>query len=270
MKRTYLYFLTIITWLMPALLHAAVWSPTWTKNETSTHVLYKDLSTNCLASSFDFLQRDTENGFGYYMFYCENTADNPGTVNVEYFLKDKVVLEKGAAYTFSMKVKTLWNYKYLRNAKVKVQLRDGTTSNANVLCELGDVDLNFDGDGTAQTKSLDFGSAPAEGYICLTLTGDYIETKKSYNVWFSDFSIDKSTASPPIITKQPEMSPNIDVNNVPTLSVTATGENLKYKWYYTSPGMTWRDCGCQSSSFTPPHFLSRLPIQVCCKQFGRR
>ena len=47
MKRTYLYFLTLITWLMPALLHAAVWSPTWSLDEATEHVSYEDHSTNC-------------------------------------------------------------------------------------------------------------------------------------------------------------------------------------------------------------------------------
>lgn len=234
MKRTYLYFLTLITWLMPALLHAAtaVWSPTWPWEEKTEHVSYEDHSTNCPNNCY--FMDDVENGFLYYLYYEDNpnitnTPDNPGYLNVKYFLKDKVVLEKGASYTFSMKVMTRWTYRNLRNAKVRVQLRDGTTSSAKVLRELGDIDINFDSGGSAQTKSLDFGSAPAGGYICLTLMGELIGT--IYTVALSDFSIVKGAVSPPVITKQPTMSPNIDVDNVPTLSVTATGENLKYtRW----------------------------------------
>ena len=158
MKRTYLYFLTLITWLMPALLHAAVWSPTWSLDEATEHVSYEDHSTNCPNNCY--FMDDVENGFLYYLYYEDNpniinTPDNPGYLNVKYFLKDKVVLEKGASYTFSMKVMTRWTYRNLRNPKVRVQLRDGTTSSAKVLRELGDIDINFNSDGSAQTKSLD-------------------------------------------------------------------------------------------------------------------
>lgn len=257
MKRTYLYFLTLITWLMPALLHAAtaVWSPTWSLDEATEHVSYEDHSTNCPNNCY--FMDDVENGFLYYLYdednpNITNTPDNPGYLNVKYFLKDKVVLEKGASYTFSLKVMTRWTYRNLRNAKVRVQLRDGTTSSAKVLRELGDIDINFNSDGSAQTKSLDFGSAPAGGYICLTLMGELIGT--IYTVELSDFSIVKGAVSPPVITKQPTMSPNIDVDNVPTLSVTATGENLKYRWYYKRTDSGWTDSYCESSSFTPSVF----------------
>ena len=183
-----------------------------------------------------------------------NTKANPGNLNVEYFLLDKVSLDAGGTYTFSMKVATNWTYLYLQNAKMKVQLRDATTSDANVLCELGELDLYYEGDGTGKTHSLTFGNAPEEGYLCLTLTGEHTGT--SYLCYFSDFSIaiGKAASSAPVITMQPETSLNIDVDNVPTLQVSAQGENITYKWLYQSSGSIWSDCGCASPSFTPSIF----------------
>ncbi len=256
MKRFYLNLLMLIAWLIAAPLNAAIWSPTWTWQKMSEHVAYQDHSTNCTASKIYLMDTNGSNDFKYYVYKSQNTEDNVGYVNVDYFLLDKVTITESSSYTFSMKAETNWDYVNLRNAKMKVQLRDGTTSDSKVLCELGEVDLYFNGKGSAKTKSLTFGSAATEGYICLTFTGELIGS--IYSCTFSNFSIEKETSSEvPVIIEQPTTSLNIDVEDVPTLSVTAIGENLSYSWYYQFPGSTWISLdGEDSSSFKPTYFYA--------------
>ena len=163
------------------------------------------------------------------MYDGKNTSDNKGNVNVEYFLLDKVSLTEGSSYMLSFKVASDWTYKYLTNSKVKVLLRDGTSSDSKILRDLGEVDLYFDGDGVFNLRSLPIASAPAESYVCLLFTGDLVGPVISAQ--FSDFTIDTSVA-PPTITRQPESNLNYDVDKVTTLNVNANGDNLKYQWYY--------------------------------------
>ena len=186
------------------------------------------------------------------MYKGNNTSDNPGNVNVEYFLLDKVTIDAEGTYTFFMNVTTDRTYKYLKNAKVKVQLRDAAASDANVICELGEIDLYFDGDGSGKTKSLTFGSAPTEGYVCFVYTGELVG--QIYKCIFSDFSIGEPVSESPVIMKQPETSLNIDVDNVPTLSVTAYGKGLAYKWYYQFPRSTWISLDETGPSLKLPFF----------------
>lgn len=256
MKRFYLYILMLIAWLISAPLSAAIWSPQWAWQKMAEHVTYQDHSTNCIAGSRYMLATvDASNAFEYYIYKCQNTEDNVGYLNADYFILDKVTITESASYTFSMKVATSWDYVNLRNAKVKVQLRDGTTSDSKVLCEIGEIDLYFNSGGSGKTKSLTFGSAATEGYICLTFTGEHIGS--IYSCTFSNFSIEKETSGVPAIIEQPATSLNIDVDNVPTLNVTAAGESLSYSWYYQFPGSIWISLsGEEGSSFKPTYFYA--------------
>lgn len=236
-------FVVISLWLVTTVAQAdSVWAPTWTwRDEIIDYVSYVDHSSNCTSSVHDeddetrcfpqicYLEGD--NSFGYRMYAGQNTENNVGSLDVEYFLMDKVVLEAGGAYVLKFNVITDLIYWGLRDAKVKVQLTDCISSDANVLKDLGEIDLCFNTDGQRKMMMLDIDSAPAECYVRLILTGKLIF--ETYSCYFSDFSIERSgiVSSPPVITKQPETSLNFDIDNIPTLSVEASGEKLSYKWY---------------------------------------
>lgn len=252
MKRIFLCLFTLVLWCITASLHAAVWSPTWAWQKTYDHVSYENHSTNCFSDGIEFLDVDEANGFTCRIYDCSNSKTNVGNVNVDIFLSDKVTLEETSSYTFSMKVNSFWNYIQMQNAKVKLQIRDGMTSDSKVLCEMGEIGLFYNTNGSYQTTSVNFSSAPVEGYFCMTFTGEHVG--KTYSIYFSDFSIDKITTSVPEIVEQPETSLSIDVDNVPTLSVKAEGDNLTYQWYYQFPGSTWISCGETSTTFTPSYF----------------
>ena len=232
-------FLTIlILWIMATSVRAAVWKPEWAWNKVNEHVQYKDNSENCISEADGFPQFlsvvDDSNDFGYYMYRGQNSKTNPGTLNVEYFILDKVTLKPGASYTLKFGLYTNRTYKYLEGSNVRVLLKDAPNADAKVLQDFGDIDPYFNCEGTPKAQTFNIESAPAECYVCLKVTGKLIGS--IYSVSFSDFSIDEVT--PPVPTELPEASIDLDTNNAVvakeyfTVSGAALGANVSESGFY--------------------------------------
>ena len=90
-----IFLTTLLLWIMVTSVRAAVWKPEWASKKVNEHVQYKDNSENCI-SEFDgfpeLLSVEDNNDFGYYMYLGKNSRANPGTLNIEYFILDKVTL----------------------------------------------------------------------------------------------------------------------------------------------------------------------------------
>lgn len=249
MRRS-IYITTLLIWLATVAAQAtAIWAPTWAEGEAASHVKYDDSkSVLCgpnRAEALNYLG-EKQNGFFY-----KNTVwnRNESKLNLEYYLTDKVTFVKGRSYIINFTVSV--NYPYnLNDTKVKLQLRDGTTSTANVLKDLGEISLK---DISTISPSLAINSAPAEGYVCLVLTGTFKEWD-SYQCHFNDFSIHNSDIKP-IITNKPATTLNIKLDKIPTLNVIAIGADIAYKWYAKAPtGTSWTDIGVAEQNYKPENF----------------
>lgn len=250
-----IFLTTILLWLMAASVHAAVWRSTWTKENIKEHVQYIDKSVNCIVDDNllypQFIFCDNDNNFEYLTSTVRNSTTNPGHLDVEYFLLDKVTLKPNISYILKFYITTAQNYSFLKDAKVQVQLKKEPKADAQVLKNLGNIYLNYYHYNSPELQQLKFTSAPTEGYVCIKITGSLIG--ESYNCIFSDFSIIKEGVIAPEITNQPEVSIDIDTDNIPTLSVTATGDNISYKWYQNQQKYNsfWEDTGVSTSNFKP-------------------
>ena len=168
------------------------------------------------------------------MYLGKNSETNPGTLNVEYFILDKVTLKSGASYTLNFGLTTNWTYKRLQDSKVRVLLKDAPNADAKVLQDFGDIDTYFDGDNSPKAQTLNIESAPAECYVCLKVTGKLIGP--TYIIMFSNFSIDEVT--PPVATELPETSIDLDTNYAVvskeyfTVSGAALGANVPESGFY--------------------------------------
>ena len=232
-----IFLTTLLLWIMVTSVRAAVWKPEWAWNKVNEHVQYKDNSENCI-SEFDgfpeLLSVEDNNDFGYYMYLGKNSKANPGTLNIEYFILDKVTLKSGASYTLNFGLTTNWTYECLQDSKVRVLLKDAPNADAKVLQDFGDINPYFNCEGTPKAQTFNIESAPAECYVCLKVTGKLIET--IYSVSFSDFSIDEVT--PPVPTELPEASIDLDTNNAVvakeyfTVSGAALGANVSESGFY--------------------------------------
>ena len=232
-----IFLTTLLLWIMVTSVRAAVWKPEWASNKVNEHVQYKDNSENCI-SEFDgfpeLLSVEDNNDFGYYMYLGKNLKANPGTLNIEYFILDKVTLKSGASYTLNFGLTTNWTYERLQDSKVRVLLKDAPNADAKVLQDFGDIDTYFDGEGSPKAQTLNIESAPAECYVCLKVTGKLIGP--TYVIMFSDFSIDEVT--PPVPTELPEASIVLDTNNAVvakeyfTVSGAALGANVSESGFY--------------------------------------
>ena len=232
-----IFLTTLLLWIMVTSVRAAVWKPEWAWNKVNEHVQYKDNSENCI-SEFDgfpeLLSVEDNNDFGYYMYRGQNSKTNPGTLNVEYFILDKVTLKPGASYTLKFGLYTNRTYKNLEGSNVRVLLKDAPNADAKVLQDFGDIDPYFNCEGTPKAQTFNIESAPAECYVCLKVTGKLIGT--IYSVSFSDFSIDEVT--PPVPTELPEASIDLDTNNAVvakeyfTVSGAALGANVSESGFY--------------------------------------
>ena len=187
----------------------------------------------------------------YYMYKGKNIDTNCGTHDVEYFLSDKVMLKAGFTYALNFKVNTTRAYEMLKDAKVTVQFNDGPNTDAKALHAQDDINP-IDGEDTSKAQTQNINSTPVESYVCLKITGKLIGSSNSCT--FSDFSIEESGVTPPVITMQPEASINVDTNNVHMLRVTAIGDNLTYKWYMKEPFSSWTDTGNTTPAFMPTSF----------------
>ena len=233
-----IFLTTLLLWIMATSVRAAVWKPEWAWNKVNEHVQYKDNSENCISEADGFPQFlsvvDDSNDFGYYMYRGQNSKTNPGTLNVEYFILDKVTLKPGASYTLKFGLYTNRTYKYLEGSNVRVLLKDAPNADAKVLQDFGDINPYFNCEGTPKAQTLNIESAPAECYVCLKVTGKLIGT--IYSVSFSDFSIDEVT--PPVPTELPEASIDLDTNNAVvakeyfTVSGAALGANVSESGFY--------------------------------------
>ncbi len=230
-----IFLTTLLLWIMATSVRAAVWKPEWTGETVNEHVQYKDNSENCIseADGFpQFLSVEDNNDFGYYMYRGKNSKANPGTLNVEYFILDKVTLKPGASYTLNFGLTTNWTYKRLQDSKVRVLLKDAPTADAKVLQDFGDIDTYFDGDNSPKAQTLNIESAPAECYVCLKVTGKLIGP--TYWIMFSNFSIDEVT--PPVATELPSI--DLDTNYAVvakeyfTVSGAALGANVPESGFY--------------------------------------
>ena len=231
-------FLTaLLLWIMVTSVRAAVWKPEWAWNKVNEHVQYKDNSENCFseADGFpQFLSVKDNNDFGYYMYRGKNSKANPGTLNVEYFILDKVTLKSGASYTLNFGLYTNRTYKYLEGSNVRVLLKDAPNADAKVLQDFGDIDPYFKCEGSPKAQTFNIESAPAECYVCLKVTGKLIGS--IYSVSFCDFSIDEVT--PPVATELPEASIDLDTNYAVvakeyfTVSGAALGANVSESGFY--------------------------------------
>ena len=233
-----IFLTTLLLWIMATSVRAAVWKPEWAWNKVNEHVQYKDNSENCISEADGFPQFlsvvDDSNDFGYYMYRGQNSKTNPGTLNVEYFILDKVTLKPGASYTLKFGLYTNRTYKYLEGSNVRVLLKDAPNADAKVLQDFGDIDPYFNCEGTPKAQTFNIESAPAECYVCLKVTGKLIGS--IYSVSFSDFSIDEVT--PPVPTELPEASIDLDTNNAVvakeyfTVSGAALGANVPESGIY--------------------------------------
>ena len=232
-----IFLTTLLLWIMVTSVRAAVWKPEWAWNKVNEHVQYKDNSENCISEADGFpkfLSVNDNNDFGYYMYKGQNSETNPGALNVEYFILDKVTLKPGASYTLKFGLYTNRTYKNLEGSNVRVLLKDAPNADAKVLQDFGDIDPYFNGEGTPKAQTFNIESAPAECYVCLKVTGKLIET--IYSVSFSDFSIDEVT--PPVPTELPEASIDLDTNNAVvakeyfTVSGAALGANVSESGFY--------------------------------------
>ena len=233
-----IFLTTLLLWIMATSVRAAVWKPEWAWNKVNEHVQYKDNSENCISEADGFPQFlsvvDDSNDFGYYMYRGQNSKTNPGTLNVEYFILDKVTLKPGASYTLKFGLYTNRTYKYLEGSNVRVLLKDAPNADAKVLQDFGDIDPYFNCEGTPKAQTFNIESAPAECYVCLKVTGKLIGS--IYSVSFSDFSIDEVT--PPVPTELPEASIDLDTNNAVvakeyfTVSGAALGANVPESGFY--------------------------------------
>ena len=232
-----IFLTTLLLWIMATSVRAAVWKPEWTSRNVNEHVQYKDNSENCISEADGFPQFlcvDHSNYFGYYMYLGKNSEANPGTLNVEYFILDKVTLKTGASYTLNFGLYTDWSYEYLEGSNVRVQLKDAPNADAKVLQDLGDIDPSFKCEGSPKAQTFNIESAPAECYVCLKVTGKLIES--IYSVSFCDFSIDEVT--PPVATELPEASIDLDTNYAVvakeyfTVSGAALGANVPESGFY--------------------------------------
>ena len=233
-----IFLTTLLLWIMVTSVRAAVWKPEWAWNKVNEHVQYKDNSENCISEEDGFPQFlsvvDDSNDFGYYMYRGQNSKTNPGTLNVEYFILDKVTLKPGASYTLKFGLYTNRTYKNLEGSNVRVLLKDAPNADAKVLQDFGDIDPYFNCEGTPKAQTFNIESAPAECYVCLKVTGKLIGT--IYSVSFSDFSIDEVT--PPVPTELPEASIDLDTNNAVvakeyfTVSGAALGANVSESGFY--------------------------------------
>ena len=229
-------FLTaLLLWIMVTSVRAAVWKPEWAWNKVNEHVQYKDNSENCFseADGFpQFLSVKDNNDFGYYMYRGKNSKANPGTLNVEYFILDKVTLKSGASYTLNFGLYTNRTYKYLEGSNVRVLLKDAPNADAKVLQDFGDIDPYFKCEGSPKAQTLNIESAPAECYVCLKVTGKLIGP--TYVIMFSNFSIDEVT--PPVATELPSI--DLDTNYAVvakeyfTVSGAALGANVPKPGFY--------------------------------------
>ena len=232
-----IFLTTLLLWIMVTSVRAAVWKPEWVQNKVYEHVQYKDNSENCI-SEFDgfpeLLSVEDNNDFGYYMYLGKNSKANPGTLNIEYFILDKVTLKSGASYTLNFGLTTNWTYKLLQDSKVRVLLKEAPNADAKVLQDFGDIDTYFDGEGSPKAQTLNIESAPAECYVCLKVTGKLIGPP--YIIMFSNFSIDEVT--PPVATELPETSIDLDTNYAVvskeyfTVSGAALGANVPESGFY--------------------------------------
>lgn len=249
MRRS-IYITTLLIWLAAVAARAtAIWAPTWAEGEAASHVKYDDsksiLCGPSRAEALNYLG-EKQNGFFY-----KNTVLNKfeSKLNLEYYLTDKVTFVKGRSYIINFTVSVNYPYNF-NDTKVKLQLRDGTTSTANVLKDLGEISLK--GISTI-SPSLAINSAPAEGYVCLVLTGTFKEWD-SFQCHFNDFSIHNSDIKP-IITNKPATTLNINLDKIPTLNVTAIGADIAYKWYAKAPTATsWTDIGVAEQNYKPENF----------------
>ena len=232
-----IFLTTLLLWIMATSVRAAVWKPEWTGETVNEHVQYKDNSENCISESDVFpklLYAKDNNDFGYYMYLGKSSETNPGTLNVEYFILDKVTLKSGASYTLNFGLTTNWTYKRLQDSKVRVLLKDAPNADAKVLQDFGDIDTYFDGEGSPKAQTLNIESAPAECYVCLKVTGKLIGP--TYIIMFSNFSIDEVT--PPVATELPEASIDLDTNYAVvskeyfTVSGAALGANVPESGFY--------------------------------------
>ena len=233
-----IFLTTLLLWIMATSVRAAVWKPEWAWNKVNEHVQYKDNSENCISEADGFPQFlsvvDDSNDFGYYMYRGQNSKTNPGTLNVEYFILDKVTLKPGASYTLKFGLYTNRTYKNLEGSNVRVLLKDAPNADAKVLQDFGDINPYFNCEGTPKAQTFNIESAPAECYVCLKVTGKLIGT--IYSVSFSDFSIDEVT--PPVPTELPEASIDLDTNNAVvakeyfTVSGAALGANVSESGFY--------------------------------------
>ena len=230
-----IFLTTLLLWIMVTSVRAAVWKPEWAWNKVNEHVQYKDNSENCISEADGFpkfLSVNDNNDFGYYMYKGQNSETNPGALNVEYFILDKVTLKPGASYTLKFGLYTNRTYKNLEGSNVRVLLKDAPNADAKVLQDFGDIDPYFDGEGTPKAQTFNIESAPAECYVCLKVTGKLIET--IYSVSFSDFSIDEVT--PPVPTELPSI--DLDTNYAVvakeyfTVSGAALGANVPESGFY--------------------------------------
>jgi uncharacterized protein YjdB len=126
------------------------------------------------------------------MYSGENTSSNPGSLNIDYTIKDEFTIEKDQEYILNFSFKVNWVYTYLKSATAKIALVDGTDATATVLQELESVDLYHETDGYEVSTQTFTANSSGTMYLRLTVQGSL--EGSIYNLSFANFSI----STPPI------------------------------------------------------------------------
>lgn len=190
-------FLLLVSMLFASSVWAkTIWAPTWSSSNRYSHVAYTDNSTNCTStlSSYPSIlnNADVDGGWNYYMYSGENNSSNPGSLNIDYTIKDEFTIEKDQEYILNFSFNVNWVYTYLKSATAKIALVDGTDATATVLQELESVDLYHETDGYEVSTQTFTANSSGTMYLRITVQGSL--EGSIYNLSFANFSI----STPPI------------------------------------------------------------------------
>ena len=153
------------------------------EEESLGQVVVEDFSENCTSSNsiYPNLQSFHLGKVGYYMYEGQNTAENPGVLDVAYTLKDEVTLTAGETYYLSMDYATGWSANYNVGGKATVLLREALDASATVALEIAEIDVSVEVDEDNRIFSFE---APDSGtyYLGFDLTGSLQGPLYRFNV----------------------------------------------------------------------------------------
>ena len=153
------------------------------EEESLGQVVVEDFSENCTSSNsiYPNLQSFHLGKVGYYMYEGQNTAENPGVLDVAYTLKDGVTLTAGETYYLSMDYTTGWSADYNVDGKATVLLREELDASATVALEIAEIDVSVEVDEDNRIFSF---VAPDSGtyYLGFDLTGSLQGQLYRFNV----------------------------------------------------------------------------------------